>query len=308
MLHVERLMMENGLPNAIVMQHQLPDTRRERTAEAIKKRRRGSLRGYDARATEVDESMRREELIKNLKKNEIFAKMADASFDELVGLAEVYTVETGGRVLEEGDPSDHLFILIRGVVGVFYSSPDGIDVLVKVFGAPAVFGEMELVFGQARQEYVECFEECVVARVPGQDFMRIMRSDSEACFVMMKDVSARLCIAAYNERALAFCDAATRLAGLFLTFIEAYGEDEPDGGTTLKLKLTYDVLARCLGVTQRSIDRTMTTWMKEGWVSRSRGFYTFTDTGELESRADPERLALFSKLGLLPHRSGRAET
>jgi CRP-like cAMP-binding protein len=252
--------------------------------------------------------MKQAELIGHLKKNEIFAKMSAASFDELVGLSDVVSVAAGERILEEGDPSEHLFVLVRGVVGVFYSSPDGIDVLVKVFGAPAVFGEMELVFGQPRQEYVFCFEECVVARIPGGDFMRVMRRDSEACFVMLKDVAARLCIAAYNERALAFCDAATRLAGLFLTFIEAYGEDEADGGVTLKLKLTYDVLARCLGVTQRSIDRTMTAWMKEGWVSRSRGFYTFTDTAELERRADPDRLALFSKLGLLPHRSGRGET
>jgi CRP-like cAMP-binding protein len=163
---------------------------------------------------------------------------------------------------------------------------------------------MELIFGQPRQEYVECFEDCVAARLPGAEFMSFMRADPTACYVMLKDVSSRLAIAAYNERALAFLDAATRLAGLFLTFIEAYGE-ETNEGITLKLKLTYEMLARCLGVTVRSIDRTMTDWTKEGWVSRSRGLYTFHSLEKLAERADPERLALFSKLGLLPHISGR---
>jgi CRP-like cAMP-binding protein len=248
--------------------------------------------------------MKRDELLAHLRKNEIFKRTKDADLGRLADLAEVFVVPKDGRILEEGDPSEHLFVLVQGVVGVFYSSPDGVDVLVKVFGAPAVFGEMELIFGQPRQEYVECFEDALVVRLPGKVFMEYMRKDPEACFIMLKDTASRLAIAAYNERALAFLDAPTRLAGLFLTFLEAYGEDHDDGSCTLKLKLTYEMLARCLGVTQRSIDRAMTEWMKEGWVKRTAGLYTFTDVEKLEDKSDPDRIALFSKLGLLPHTAG----
>jgi CRP/FNR family transcriptional regulator len=247
--------------------------------------------------------MKRAELIDHLRKNEIFARTASDKLEHLAGLAEVLTFEKEQRILEEGDASEHLFVLIKGVVGVFYSSEDGVDVLVKIFGAPAVFGEMELIFGQPRQEYVECFEPCVAARLPAKEFMRFMRHDPEACFVMLKDVASRLAIAAYNERALAFLDANTRLAGLFLSFLEAYGEKTPDG-VTLRIKLTYEMLARCLGVTVRSIDRAMTDWAKEGWMTKSRGTYIFHDLEKLAEKADPERIALFSKLGLLPHTAG----
>jgi CRP/FNR family transcriptional regulator len=247
--------------------------------------------------------MKRPELLEYLRHNEIFAKAAPEKVEALAALAEVLTFEKEQRILEEGDDSAHLFVLIKGIVGVFYSSEDGVDVLVKIFGAPAVFGEMELIFGQPRQEYVECFEPAVVARFPAGAFMRFMRGDPEACYVMLKDVAARLAIAAYNERALAFLDAKTRLAGLFLSFLEAYGERQSDG-VTLRIKLTYEMLARCLGVTVRSIDRAMTDWAKEGWLTKSRGTYTFHDIRKLEGRADPERIALFSKLGLLPHVAG----
>lgn len=247
--------------------------------------------------------MKREELLAHFKKNEIFAAADAAKVEKLVGLAEVVPVDKGGRILEEGDASEHLFVLLKGVVGVFYSSVDGVDVLVKIFGAPAVFGEMELIFGQPRQEYVECFEPCMVARLPAKEFMTFMRQDPGACYVMLKDVSSRLAIAAYNERALAFLDANTRLAGLFLSFLEAYGKASDDG-MSLQIKLTYEMLARCLGVTVRSIDRAMTEWAKEGWMSKNRGYYTFHDLEKLEEKADPERIALFSKLGVLPHRAG----
>jgi len=247
--------------------------------------------------------MKREDLIEHLRRNEIFANVVDDKLNRLADLAEVITFEKEQRILEEGDSSEHLFVLIQGVVGVFYSSADGVDVLVKIFGAPAVFGEMELIFGQPRQEYVECFEPCIAARLPAKAFMTFMRADPEACYVMLKDVASRLAIAAYNERALAFLDANTRLAGLFLSFLEAYGE-RTEAGVTLRIKLTYEMLARCLGVTVRSIDRAMTDWAKEGWLTKNRGTYTFHDLEKLEDKADPERIALFSKLGLLPHTAG----
>jgi CRP/FNR family cyclic AMP-dependent transcriptional regulator len=247
--------------------------------------------------------MKRDELLGHLRRNGIFADVDEGRLTQLAQVAEVLTFEKEGRILEEGDSSEHLFVLISGVVGVFYSSADGVDVLVKIFGAPAVFGEMELIFGQPRQEYVECFEPCVVARLPAKVFMDFMRADSQACFIMLKDVASRLAIAAYNERALAFLDANTRLAGLFLSFLEAYGE-RTDDGVRLRIKLTYEMLARCLGVTVRSIDRAMTEWAKEGWLTKNRGTYTFHDLEKLEDKADPERIALFSKLGLLPHTAG----
>ena len=248
--------------------------------------------------------MKSDELLGHLRRNEIFAGVDETKLARLIDRAEVVSFEKDGRILEEGDASEHLFVLIQGVVGVFYSSADGVDVLVKIFGAPAVFGEMELIFGQPRQEYVECFEPCIAARLPAKTFMDFMRNDPHACYVMLKDVSSRLAIAAYNERALAFLDANTRLAGLFLSFLEAYGE-RTDAGITLRIKLTYEMLARCLGVTVRSIDRAMTEWAKEGWLTKNRGTYTFHDLEKLEDKADPERIALFSKLGLLPHTAGQ---
>lgn len=143
--------------------------------------------------------------------------------------------------------------------------------LVKIFGAPAVFGEMELVHGQPRQEYVEAFEDCVVVRFDGKAFMATLHKDAPACFVMLEDVAARLCIAAYNERRRWPSWTRPRaLQASFLSFLEAYGQPGTDG-ITLGYKLTYDMLACCLGVTARSIDRTMTTWMEEGWVRRSKG-------------------------------------
>jgi CRP/FNR family cyclic AMP-dependent transcriptional regulator len=248
--------------------------------------------------------MDRAALLTTLQQNAVFARVPRDKLERLALRAEVLRLEAGARVLEEGDESDHIFVLTSGFAGVFYSSPDGVDVLVKLFGAPAVFGEMELFFGQPRQEYVECLEPSVVVRMPAPDFLGLLRTEPVACYAMLQDVATRLAIAAYHERSLAFHDVPMRLAGLFLSFLEACGTKSSSGRASLRIKLTYETLARCLGVNVRSIDRTMTEWAREGWLERNRSLYTFTDVARLAEKADPERLALYSRLGLLPHRTG----
>ena len=240
-----------------------------------------------------------------LLENAIFAALDEDAFDTLCSKVKIIDHDPGDIILHEGDKSEHLFALLSGIVGVFYSSIDGDNVLVKIFGSPAVFGEMELVFKQPRQEYVEAFEKSRVARFPAEPFMKAMQAQKEACYIAFKDVSARLCIAAYHERALAFLDAPTRLAGLLVSFACAYGEDAPfddkNQGVRLKFKLTNDMLARCLAVTTRSIERAMKDWRGEGWIKKDKGFLIVRSLDELEDRADPERLALFSTLGIDPH-------
>lgn len=119
-------------------------------------------------------------------------------------------------------------------------------------------------------------------------------------YALLKDVSARLCIAGYHQRALAFHDIETRLADLVLTLLEAYGRQDTVGWR-LVARVSYPMLARCLGVTERSIERTVGKWLKEGWFVRERGRYWVRDLAALKGRTAPQRLALFSKLGLDPH-------
>jgi CRP-like cAMP-binding protein len=214
-----------------------------------------------------------------------------ALFDR--GVERLYRV--GEQVIEEHAASEHLFVIIQGLVGVFYSTPDGDDVLVKVLGAPAVFGEMELFADLPRLEYVETFEPSSIVSFPKDAALAFLQRDVTASYVLLDDVSRRLCIAAVNERSLAFDDVATRLAGLLLSFLEAFRQRDGDE-LVLDLKLSYPMLARCLGVAVRSVDRVIGAWLKEGWLRRVDGRYRLRDLEQLRRRASPDHLAIYSRL------------
>lgn len=243
----------------------------------------------------------REKIIASSLELPVFSTTDAATRNRLVASAQVREVSPGESILSEASPSSHLFTMMQGTAGVFYTSEEGISVLVKIFGAPAVFGEMELLTELNRLESVEAFEPCTVVTLPRADVVDLWQTSAPAAYAMLKDVSRRLCVAAYNERALAFQDVGTRLAGLLSSFFDACGTErdaEDGGGERLRIKLTYETLARCLGATTRSIDRTLGQWRKEGWLERDRGFLAVSSRKALESRAAPERLALFTKLGM----------
>ncbi|MBI3178130.1 MAG: Crp/Fnr family transcriptional regulator, partial [Deltaproteobacteria bacterium] len=190
--------------------------------------------------------------------NPVLAHAGTRTIEVLAAHSEARAWQRGERLLDEGAASDACFALVRGTVGVFYSSTDGVAVLVKIFGAPAIFGEMELLWGLPRLEYVEAFTPVVAVRIRGDELHQALRSEGALAYAMLRDVARRLCIAAYHERALAFQTVPMRLAGVLLSFAAAHGT-RCDDGVLIDVPLTYEMLARCLGATTRSVDRAFAT-------------------------------------------------
>ncbi len=229
----------------------------------------------------------------------LFAGASEASLAGLRAGSSTHRYRAEERIIAEGDDSDVVYLLESGRVGVFYSSERGVDVLVKVFSAPAVFGEMEIFFDLPRLEYVEAFDDVTVTRITKASFLAFLEAEHAVCLALLRDVAARLCISAYNERALVFLAVEQRLAALLLTFADAYGVADGDG-VVLDTKLTYERLAQCLGVAEKSVERAIGKWIDEGWLRREKKRYRIAELSQLEARTDPERLSLHARLGKGP--------
>lgn len=234
-----------------------------------------------------------------LRRFPLFASASEVDLSALARATFRRPLPTHARLISEGEESREVYLLESGKVGVFYSSPDGTAVLVKVFSAPSFFGEMEAFFRRRRQEYVEAFEPASVLVLEVEAFEHFLSRCHPACLLLVRDLAARLSIAAYHERALCFHDVETRIASLFLTFAEAYGRPQ-GGGILIDYRLTYELIARCLGITLKSVERAIGRWKASGLVTVDRGRYQVLALDDLEALADPERLSLHSALGRPP--------
>ena len=113
---------------------------------------------------------------------------------------------------------------------------------------------------------------------------------------MLNDLSARLCIAAQNERALAFNPVETRLAQLLMTYVDMYGLPV-EGGTKIRIPLTQEELANSLGVARRSVTRALKRWSEAGILRKAGRHFIVREVKSLAAFTQPKLLGISYRTG-----------
>jgi CRP/FNR family transcriptional regulator len=219
-----------------------------------------------------------------------------AVVEEIVARAVERAFEPGACVLMEDHAELSFFILLKGSVKVLYRSPEGLEVVVKLFRAPAVFGEMECLTRVPYLETVQTLERSLVLELPQAEFMEALRRSHALTFNVLGDLAARLCIAAQNERSLAFHPVETRLAQLLLTYVDFYGLPV-EGGVRIRIPLSQDDLANALGVARRSVTRALKEWQEQDLIAKEGGCYVVRAPEKLEAITDPTLLRIGHRTG-----------
>lgn len=196
----------------------------------------------------------------------------------------VQRIDAGAPILREGDQALCYWLLLEGTVRVFYRSADGLEVTVKIFAAPAAWGELQLLTDHVHTEDLACVDEAECFCVPKPAFLALL--DTQPAFMkrVLVDTAARFLIAAQNERALAFLTVPERLAHLFLSYVRVYGEDTSDG-VRIKTRLSHERLAADLGVVKKSVTRTLSLWTDQGVIVKDGASYRVRDLARLVERS-----------------------
>jgi CRP-like cAMP-binding protein len=232
------------------------------------------------------------EMARTLEAFPLFSSCAPDVRKALVRGARRREVKPRELVLQEGDTPTHVFALIHGAVSVFYTSDFGAHLVAKLFSAPAFFGEMEVLVGIPHLESVEALRRCELLAIERAAFIDALAHSRELAVGLAVDLSARLCIAAKNERAIAFDQVEARLATLMLSYADVFGANV-GGGTHISLEVTQEKIADNLGISRKSVQRTFLSWQKKGLLARSGRHFVLPDVerlralaGELPARVD----------------------
>jgi CRP-like cAMP-binding protein len=226
----------------------------------------------------------------------IFAGVEPALLERLVSRSLTRVFVANEQLLQEDEAARAFFVLHRGSVRVFYRSPSGFEVVVKLFRAPSVFGEMECINNIPYLETVEALEKVVALEVPRPVLLEALAASPALTRNLLDDVCARLCIAAQNERSLAFNPVEVRLANLLVTYVDFYGLPVAEG-IKIRIPLTQDDLANGLGVARRSITRALKRWIEGGIVLKQARHFIVRDLTRLAQVTDPTLLRIGYRLG-----------
>ena len=136
----------------------------------------------------------------NLQQSKVFAGLDRERIEAIERSGSRAEFHPGDLVIEEGQPNDHLFVVLRGELEVFLPKTD--ERVTKVSIAPVgpgdCIGEYSFVDDKPASASVVATTQAEVFKIPQTEFQRILDSDANAGQVIYRNL---LCLLVKRLRA-----------------------------------------------------------------------------------------------------------
>jgi len=167
-------------------------------------------------------------------------------------------------VVNEGDGTDSLYIIVSGRVKVFVSDEKGKEIVLSNAGPGEYFGEMVLDEGP-RSASVMTLEPTRFLVVPKEDFMEFVARSPEFSLHLIRKLILRVRTLTNNVKSLALMDVYGRVARELLELAV-----ERDGTLVIEGRPTQQEMANRVGASREMISRILTDLASGGYITVAR--------------------------------------
>lgn len=207
---------------------------------------------------------RREEIDEVLARSGIFGRVEAGARSALTERLQPVDFPAGHTVYTEGDPGDHMYIIISGKVKMGRLSRDGGEDLLAVIGPSEMFGEMSTFDPGPRTSRATTISEVRAVSI-GRDALRTLMFDNPAIAEQLLRLLARRLRRANNLTDLIFTDAAGRVAERLLQLAHRFGVQE-DGALRVTHDLTDEEMGQLVGASPDTVNDALADFALRGWI------------------------------------------
>jgi len=179
--------------------------------------------------------------------------------EDRLALAKAATVRTyrrGETIVEQGQPGDAFYVIVKGRVAVAIVAPDGREVVLNSLGEGEHFGEMALLDDAPRSASVIAQEKSELAILSRAVFFDLLKSNFVLTRALLAAFSARLRRANATIEGLASLDVKARLARYFRELATSRGR-KAGGGWAVVVRPSQREIADTIGSSRETVSRTM---------------------------------------------------
>src|SRR5215469_10432676 len=171
-------------------------------------------------------------------------------------------------VVNAGDASNSLFLVLDGSVAVVVEDEDGNEIVVAYLNRGEFFGEMGLFTEDpTRSAWVRTRTECQIAEIGYTRFKELAHNDSDLLFALSGQLAARLRRTTRKVRDLAFLDVTGRIARTLLDLCQQPDAmTHPDG---MQIRISRQEIGRIVGCSREMAGRVLKALEEQGLVGAS---------------------------------------
>lgn len=198
--------------------------------------------------------------------------LAPPDRDFLLDRALIRALPADTTLMHEGDPTDHVLVLLSGWVRVYTNASDGQVVLLALRGPGDVIGDLAALMGSTRSGTVHTLQETEYAQFTHDGFLACLHDRPAVAIALFRQLAGRLRDAEAARVNSATMDVAQRVAAFLVRLADAHGSGSAEG-TVIGMPLTQQDIADSIGGSRRAVARAIKTFRDRGMLlTRRRRF------------------------------------
>ena len=212
-----------------------------------------------------------------LRSIDMFSDLDDGLLKPIVDQSETVDLQRGDVLFQSGDDSSDLYIVTHGRIAIGNRSFDGRESLVALMETGDLFGEMPLFSNDGRSAEARALEESSVIVIPYKPIKDLYDDNPVLLWRVVEMLVSRLKSTDIALSDTMFLDVTGRTAKRLL---EMAGDlDE------FRLPITQEELAGMIGASRERVNKSISSFIKLGWISQSGEKYIILDRKQLEIRS-----------------------
>jgi len=216
-----------------------------------------------------------------LKRIPLFSTLSEGDGALLAQLLRRQTFRKGEVLFHRGDEGSTLYMIVSGKVKISVSRRAE-QMTLTILGQGDFLGEMALLDGQPRSADAIAMEDTYVYGLQRNDFLSFLMSNENAVRAVLSALSLRLRKTDDLLTEMCFLNVPDRLAKKLLELAQTVVPDSRDGDVVLSLSQIE--LARLVGVSRESVNKSLKLLRQRGILSTSRNTIRIHNVQLLKTR------------------------
>ncbi len=219
----------------------------------------------------------------------LFASMPAELADMLLARAAVRAYERGATIFLQGDPANHVHVVLEGWVKLCRIAPSGAEAVVGVFTRGRSFAEAVAFRGDSYPVAAEAVTDCRVLQVRAALILEAMKAHPELCTAMLAATFRHLQGLVAQVEQLKAQTGAQRVAEFLLDLCPV-----AEGACTVRLPYDKVLIAGHLGMKPESLSRAFAR-LRDFGLQVNHNHAAIGDVARLRAFAEEDRSAAWSK-------------
>lgn len=181
--------------------------------------------------------------------------------DALAARGLIRTFPRHAVLINEGEESEHVYVILSGQVKVFCSDEKGREITLNFMGPGEFFGELSVLGEMPRSASVMTTERTTLSLVSRDAFRAYLADNPTIAYKFLRLLAIRVRELTELAKNLALNDVYGRVTRVLLQLAE-----ERDGALVVTRKLTHQDIANLVGASREMVSRIMKELIRGGYI------------------------------------------